>query len=99
MSARQLAGLLKTKRREIVEIASRYGAHNVRVFGSVARGDAAPGSDIDFLVDVEPGTSLMDLGGLLMELQELLGCSVDIVTERGLRPRLRDRVLLEAKPL
>jgi len=99
MSARELARLLKTKRREIIEIAARYGAHNVRVFGSVARGDTVSESDVDFLVDVEPGTSLMDLGGLLMDLQELLGCSVDIVTERGLRPRIRDRVMSEARPL
>lgn len=99
MKSRQLKGLLKAKRREIIEIAARHGAHNVRVFGSVARGDAVPDSDIDFLVDVEPGTSLMDLGGLLMDLQELLGCSVDIVTEKGLRPRIRDRVLSEARPL
>lgn len=71
----------------------------MRLFGSVARGEADEESDIDILVDMEPGRSLLDLGGLLMELQALLQCRVDVVTERGLRPRLRDQVLAEAKPL
>ncbi len=68
-------------------------------FGSGARGEADAESDIDILVDMEPGRSLFDLGGLLIDLQELLGCKVDIVTERGLRERIRDRVLREAVPL
>ena len=63
------------------------------------RGEARQDSDVDFLVDLEPGRSLFDLGGLLMDLQALLACKVDVVTERGLRPRIRDRVLKEAKPL
>jgi hypothetical protein len=88
--------LLKAKREEILRIAARHGAVNIRVFGSVARGDARPDSDVDFLVDLEPGRSLLDLGGLLMDLQDLLGRNVDVVTERGLRPRIRDRVLAEA---
>jgi len=71
----------------------------VRVFGSVARGEADEASDVDFLVDMEPGRSLFDLGGLLMTLGEVLGCRIDIATERGLRPRIRDRVLREAEPL
>jgi predicted nucleotidyltransferase len=91
--------LLDSKRREILAIAASHGARNLRVFGSVARGDATPGSDIDFLVDLEPGRSLLDLGGLLMDLQVLLGRSVDVVTEKGLRHRIRDRVLKEAVPL
>ncbi len=91
--------LLKDKRDEILRIASRRGAHNVRVFGSLARGDALPDSDADFLVDLEPGRSLFDLGGLLMDLQRLLGRPVDVVTERGLRGRIRNRVLSEAIPL
>lgn len=90
---------LRTKRAEILGMAAQYGAYNVRVFGSVARGEADAASDVDFLVEVESGRSLLDLGGLLMELQELLGCPVDIVTEKGLRPRIRDRVLSEAIPL
>ena len=91
--------LLKTKREDILHLATVRGARNIRVFGSVARGEDDNTSDIDFLVDMKPGTSLLDLGGLLMDLQELLGCSVDIVTERGLKRRLRDRVLQEAIPL
>lgn len=91
--------VLGQKREEILRIAARHGAHNVRVFGSIARGDARPDSDVDFLVDLEPGRSLFDLGGLLMDLQDLLGCSVDVVTERGLRERIRERVLQEAVPL
>ncbi|MBI2320978.1 MAG: nucleotidyltransferase family protein [Chloroflexi bacterium] len=84
---------------QVIRIASRYGASNVRVFGSVARGDEDAASDIDLLVDLEPGRSLFDLGGLLMDIEELLGCRVDVVTEAGLRPRLRERVLNEAIPL
>jgi len=91
--------LLRAKRDEILEIAARHGAHNVRVFGSVARGDASPDSDIDFLVNIESGRSLLDLGGLLMDLEDLLGREVDIVTEAGLRARIRQRVLSEARPL
>ena len=69
------------------------------MFGSVARGDDRPDSDVDFLIDMEPGRSLLDIGGLLMELRELLGRNVDVVTERGLKPRIRERVLKEAVPL
>jgi len=89
----------QNKRETILQIARRHGATNVRVFGSVSRGDARADSDIDFLVDLEKGRSLFDLGGLLMDLQEFLGCPVDVVTEKGLRPRIRERVLREAMPL
>jgi uncharacterized protein len=91
--------LLKDKREAILQIAAKHGARNVRVFGSVARGEADEQSDIDFLVDMEPGRSLLDLGGLLMDLQDLLGRNVDVVTERGLKPRIRERVLHEAVAL
>jgi predicted nucleotidyltransferase len=91
--------LLKQKRDEILRLAAQHGACNVRLFGSVARGEARPDSDIDFLVDLEAGRSLLDLGGLLMELQDLLHCKVDVVTEKGLRTRIRSRVLQEAVPL
>ena len=91
--------LVRNKREEVLRIARHHGARNVRVFGSVARGEATPDSDVDFLVDMEPGRSLFDLGGLLMDLQELLGRRVDVVTERGLRARVRERVLREARPL
>jgi uncharacterized protein len=88
--------LLQSNREEILRIAARYGASNVRVFGSVARGEADEQSDIDFLVNLEPGRSLFDLGGLLADLEDLLGCDVDVVTEDGLRERIRNRVLKEA---
>ena len=87
---------LKNRREEIIRLASMHGARNVRVFGSVARGEADEKSDIDFLVDMEQGRSLLDLGGLLMDLQDVLGREVDVVTERGLNPRIRDSVLKEA---
>ncbi|MCM8750195.1 nucleotidyltransferase family protein [Thermomicrobiaceae bacterium CFH 74404] len=90
---------LKEKREEILRIAARYGARNVRVFGSLARGEADEQSDIDLLVELEPGRSLFDLGGLQFELERLLGCRVDVVTERGLKARIRQRVLREAVPL
>ena len=91
--------LLQSRRKEIMQIAARHGAYNVRVFGSVARGEARPDSDIDFLVNLEAGRSLLDLARLLRELQALLNCPVDVVTEAGLRPRLRPKVLEEARPL
>ncbi|HNR57158.1 MAG: nucleotidyltransferase family protein [Methanothrix sp.] len=91
--------LLREKRTEILQVAAEHGAYNVRIFGSVARGAADEASDFDFLVDMEPGRSLLDLGGLLMDLRDLLGCPVDVVTERGLRKRIRDQVLKEAVAL
>ena len=90
---------LREKREEILQIAAEHGARTVRIFGSVARGEADAASDLDLLVEMEPGRSLLDLGGLLMDLQDLLGCRVDIVTEKGLRERIRDRVLREAVAL
>lgn len=91
--------LIKQKREEILRIAAKRGARNVRVFGSVARGDAGEQSDIDFLVELEPGRSLLDLGGLWSDLTTLLGRKIDLVTENGLREAIRDRVLKEAVPL
>jgi predicted nucleotidyltransferase len=91
--------LLQTKREDILRTANRHGAFNVRVFGSVARGEADAESDIDLLVDMEPGRSLLDLSGLLIDLEDMLGCNVDVVTERGLRDRIRERVLKEAVAL
>jgi hypothetical protein len=95
----KLQGLLKEKREDILRIATRHGAHNVRVFGSAARGSTHFGSDVDFLVDMDRGRSLLDMGGLLMDLRDLLGCEVDVVTVGGLKPRIRERVLEEAVPL
>ena len=87
------------RRDQILRLAAGHGARNVRVFGSAARGDASPASDIDFLVDLDPGRTLMDLGGLLMDLQELLQARVDVATEGMLRPNVRERALLDAVPL
>jgi predicted nucleotidyltransferase len=88
--------LLKQTREEILRIAAKHGARNIRVFGSVARGEGDEKSDIDFLVEMEAGRSLLDMGGLLMDLRQLLGREVDIVTEQGLKKRIRDRVLRQA---
>lgn len=90
---------LQERREEILAIAAKHGAYNVRVFGSVARHEADSASDLDLLVEMEPERSLLDLGGMLMDLQDLLGCRVDVVTEKGLRGRIRERVLKEAKAL
>jgi uncharacterized protein len=83
-------------RAEILAVAAHHGATNVRVFGSVARGDSDAHSDVDFLVDFEPGRSLLDLASLLVDLEDLLGRPVDVVTEPGLKARIRQRVLAEA---
>jgi hypothetical protein len=91
--------LLSTRRNDILNIAAKHGARNVRVFGSAARGDADEQSDIDLLVDMEPGRSLLDMGGLIMDLEALLDRNVDVVTENGLYWLLRRRVLREATPL
>jgi uncharacterized protein len=91
--------VLLAKRENILRIAATRGARNVRVFGSVARGDASESSDLDLLADLEEGRSLPDHAALLLELKELLGREVDVVTSRGLRPRIRERVMAEAIPL
>ena len=95
----KLDPLLEEKRGEILRVASEHGAREVRVFGSVARGEADRESDINFLVELETGRSLLDLGGLQMELESLLGRRVDVVTVRGLKARIRERVLREAIPV
>ncbi len=90
---------LQRKRKDILRLAKRYGVTRLRVFGSVARGEAGPDSDVDFLVEMEPGRSLFDLGGLLVELENLLQCQVDVITEKSLHWYIREKVLQEAKPL
>jgi len=90
---------LRKRRDEILEIARRHGAKKIRVFGSIARGESGEESDIDLVVEYEPGTSLMDHGELIMDLQETLGCRVDVVSERGMRDRMKSRVEAEAVPL
>jgi predicted nucleotidyltransferase len=94
-----LEALLGQKRQDVLRIADKYGARRVRMFGSMARGEADAQSDVDVLVDLEPGRPLLDLGGLQFELEALFGRPVDVVTERGLKPRIRDRVLREAVPV
>ena len=91
--------LLGARREEVLRLAAKHGARNVRIFGSAARGEADTTSDLDFLIELEPGHNLLDMGGLLMDLQALLGRPVDVVSEKGLRPSIRARVLREAVPL
>ena len=91
--------LLKENREEILRLAERHGARNVRIFGSAAKGDATGSSDVDFLVDMESGRSLFDRISLAQDLQDLLGREVDVVTERGVYWLLRRRILNEARPL
>lgn len=91
--------VLKEKREEILKIAASRGAHDVRVFGSVARREAGEVSDLDILVEMEPGRSLLDLGGLWSDLNALLEIRVDVFTEKTLKKRVRDRALKEAVPL
>ena len=98
-SAIDLYDLVLRKRQEILTIAQRRGAKNIRLFGSVSRREARPDSDIDLLIDLEPDRSLLDVGGLAMDLQQLLNHKVDVVTEAGLRPRLRADILKDARLL
>ena len=94
-----IAEIIQDKKEQILALATKHGALNVRVFGSVANGTADQNSDVDFLVDLEENRSLFDLGGLLMDLQQLLGRNVDVVTENGLHWYIKDRILSEAKSL
>jgi predicted nucleotidyltransferase len=94
-----LEQLLIDRREEILRLCARHGARNVRVFGSFVRGEAGDQSDIDFLVDFEPGRSLLDQTGLVLDLEELLARKVDVVTEGGLYWLLHRRILKEARPL
>jgi predicted nucleotidyltransferase len=92
--------LLQDKRREVLKLAEKHGAFNVRIFGSVARGEADEQSDIDFLVDYSlEKISPWFPAGLVLDLEQLLGCNVDIATEAALKDRIKDRVLNEAVPL
>ena len=95
----EFVGLLSENREAILQLAAQHGAANVRVFGSMAREDATPGSDVDFLVDMEADRSLPDLVGLWQDLEDLLGQSVDVISEGGMSPYLRDKILAEAVPL
>jgi len=90
---------ISRQREAILEIAGRYGASDIRIIGSVARGDANDASDLDLIVRFEPGRSLLDHGGLVMDLRELLGTRVDVIDEEAMRPRFRQHVMREAIPL
>jgi len=92
-------GLLQSKRQEILNLAARHGARNVRAFGSVARGEAGAQSDVDLLVDMEDGRSLLDIVAFWQAVEELLGCRVDVITDGGINPYLRERIYAEAVPL
>ena len=91
-----LHDLLKAKRSDILRIAEKHGAHNVRIFGSVAKGEADELSDVDFLVEMEQGRSLLDLIGLGDELEDILRCGVDVITDRGVSPYLREQIYAES---
>ena len=91
--------LLEAKREEILSIAAKHGASNVRIFGSVARGEAREDSDVDFLVNLEPRTSLLEHIALIQDLSDLLGRKVDVANEKGLKTPIRERVLEQALPL
>lgn len=90
---------LRARRDEILELAQRYGATNLRVFGSVARGEATPDSDVDLLVNFREGTSLFELSGFWQDLQELLGRDVNLLSENGLKERFRKRIEGDIVPL
>ena len=90
---------IRRRRKDILEIAAKHGATNVRIFGSVARGDDGPASDIDLLVDTEGVTSAWFPAGLILDLEELLARKIDVVTDRGLNPFIREQVLREAQPV
>jgi predicted nucleotidyltransferase len=91
--------VVKQKREEILQIAASHGARSVRVFGSLARGDARPDSDVDLLVKLDPGRSLLDIIAIKQDLEDLLGRNVDVVTEAAVSPYIRDQVLREAASL
>jgi predicted nucleotidyltransferase len=90
---------IRERRSEILDRASQHGARNIRVFGSAARGDAGPASDVDLLVEMEPGRSLVDFVGLWQDLEDLLGLKVDLVSEGGISPYLREQILFVAVAL
>jgi len=99
MKETNLEHTIRTKRAEILRLAAEHGARNIRLFGSVVRGEAGTNSDVDFLVELEPGRTLLDQAALLQDLEELLGCRVDVVEPEALHWYVRDRVLAEATPL
>lgn len=94
-----LSPIIENKRDDILRIAAQHGASNIRVFGSVARGEAEPESDLDLLIQLESGRSLLDLIAIKQDLEDLLERKVDVLTESAISPYLRERILREAVPL
>ena len=94
-----MVDLIRNRRDEILRIATEHGAHSVRVFGSLARGEDSPSSDVDILIELEPGRSLLDIVAIKQGLEDLLARKVDVVTEAALSPYIRDQVLREAVKL
>jgi uncharacterized protein len=90
---------IRSQRDAILRLAAQHGIRRVRVFGSVVRGESSPHGDVDVLVDIEPGRSLLDQVGFEQDLEALLGCEVDVVVEGGISPYLEQRILQEAQPL
>ena len=90
---------LRNKRNDIIKVAANHGARNLRVFGSVARGENTPASDLDLLINLDPGRTLLDLIAVKQDLEDLLGCAVDVVTEDAVSPHIRDQVLKDAVSL
>ena len=90
---------IQGKRQEILRIAARHGAHNIRLFGSAARGEDRPDSDLDLLVEMESGRSLLDLVALGQDLEELLQRKVDVLTDTSVHPAIRPHILADARPL
>ena len=95
----KISKLIQNKREDIIRLSGKHGAKNIRIFGSVARGEERLDSDIDILVELDKDRSLLDLSGLSLDLQQLLGCKVDVLTEKSLHWYIRDRILREARPL
>lgn len=95
----EIAEVVVDRREQILDLAKRHGVRNIRVFGSAVRGELRSDSDVDFLVELEPGRSLLDRIGFILDLEDLFGRHIDVATERALRPVMRERVLQEALPL
>jgi predicted nucleotidyltransferase len=99
VDAMKISKLIQNKREDIIRLSAQHGASNIRIFGSVSRGEESLESDIDLLVELEKGRSLLDLSGLTLDLQQLLGRKVDVLTEKSLHWYIRDKILKEARQL
>jgi len=95
----KVSEIIYNKREDIIRLSARHGARNIRIFGSVLRGEERPDSDVDILVELEKGRSLLDISGLTLDLQQLLGRKVDVLTEKSLHWYIRDRIVKEARQI